>query len=371
MPEGIDGLSGYLHITQYRPLEIVKRLVVIVGDLVLEMAKNTVVKTLGVVKNLTNAVIEELNKPISIPIISPLYKSIAGDELSIMSCVLLQQLPRLLFTKLSLEATHFLTTPRRTPVYKTLTIMVEFAAVASLGSSVIANVIKIPWMIEGKPDEISVIQPRPSHGSWEIQMDAVVTDLAFLKTRLDTTSVGEQEMDKKDKRESSRLVLRSVFLLILIIHSSFNSTLVTSPNTAKMVNFVTSVAVLLTAVSSAVAIPYTLQERQSDTTCMDHLPASSLARVSEAVECINYLASLNQACVAGVSGVSFCRRGNTQITGLARNLPSHLTSSSSCKDVARGAGLIMDRCTRGDGTVRGQNPAWGNGNLWVDIRSVR
>lgn len=85
-----------LHITQYRPLEIVKRLVVIVGDLVLEMAKNTVVKTLAVVKNLTNAVIEELNKPISIPIISPLYKSIAGDELSIMSCVLLQQLPRLL-----------------------------------------------------------------------------------------------------------------------------------------------------------------------------------------------------------------------------------------------------------------------------------
>lgn len=44
-----------------------------------------------------------------------------------------------------------------TSVYKTLTIMVEFAAVAILGSSVIANVIKIPWMIEGKPDEISGI----------------------------------------------------------------------------------------------------------------------------------------------------------------------------------------------------------------------
>jgi hypothetical protein len=46
-----------------------------------------------------------------------------------------------------------------------------------------------------------------------------------------------------------------------------------------MVNFVTYITVLLAAVSSAVAIPYTLQERQSDTTCMDHLPASSLARV--------------------------------------------------------------------------------------------
>ncbi|KAF4962559.1 hypothetical protein FSARC_9337 [Fusarium sarcochroum] len=137
-----------------------------------------------------------------------------------------------------------------------------------------------------------------------------------------------------------------------------------------MVNFVTSIALLLTVASSALAVPHTLEERQ-DTSCMDHLPASSLANVNEAVECINYLASLgNQACVAGVSGQSFCRRGNTQITGLARNLPSHETSSSTCRDVARGAGLIMDRCSRGDGKVRGQNPAWGNGNLVIDIRNV-
>lgn len=38
------------------------------------------------------------------------------------------------------------------------------------------------------------------------------------------------------------------------------------------------------------------------------------------------------------------------------------------QDVARGAGLIMDHCTRADGKVRGANPAWGNGNLIVDIR---
>jgi hypothetical protein len=43
-------------------------------------------------------------------------------------------------------------------------------------------------------------------------------------------------------------------------------------------------------------------------------------------------------------------------------------------NVARGAGLIMDRCTRtaADGTlfVKGANEAWGNGNLLVDIRNV-
>ncbi|KAF5608577.1 hypothetical protein FOVSG1_005871 [Fusarium oxysporum f. sp. vasinfectum] len=137
-----------------------------------------------------------------------------------------------------------------------------------------------------------------------------------------------------------------------------------------MVNFITSLAILLTAASSALAAPQPLEARD-DTSCMDNLPGNTLANVNEAVECINYLASLgDQACVAGVSGQSFCRRGNTQITGLAVGLNSDQTSSSPCRDVARGAGLVMDRCTRADGKVRGQNPAWGNGHLMVDIRNV-
>ncbi|EMT62981.1 hypothetical protein FOC4_g10013174 [Fusarium odoratissimum] len=79
--------------------------------------------------------------------------------------------------------------------------------------------------------------------------------------------------------------------------------------------------------------------------------------------------------MAGVFGVVFCRRGNTQIVGLARGLLPHETATSSCisnwpnrKDIARGAGLIIDKCLRGDGKVRGANPAWGNGYLLVDIR---
>ncbi|KAJ4320926.1 hypothetical protein N0V84_005630 [Fusarium piperis] len=136
-----------------------------------------------------------------------------------------------------------------------------------------------------------------------------------------------------------------------------------------MVNLITSVTLLLTVATSTLAAPNTLEKRAPS--CMDNLPGSTLANINEAFECINYLASLgNQACTAGVSGTSFCRRGNTQITGLAVGLPSDKTSTSPCQAVARGAGLVMDRCSRADGKVRGQNPAWGNGHLMVDIRTV-
>ncbi|KAG8672245.1 hypothetical protein FPOAC2_05617 [Fusarium poae] len=133
-----------------------------------------------------------------------------------------------------------------------------------------------------------------------------------------------------------------------------------------MVNFVTSITLLLTAASAVVASPNALEKRK--VTCRDDLPNSELANAKEAAACIDYLASLgSKPCVATVSGQSFCRRGNTQITGLARGAP---TRTSTCQDVARGAGFILDKCTRGDGKVRGANEAWANGNLLVDIRRV-
>ena len=36
-------------------------------------------------------------------------------------------------------------------------------------------------------------------------------------------------------------------------------------------------------------------------------------------------------------------------------------------DVARGAGFVMDQCTRPDGTVEGSEYAYGNGDLLVRI----
>ncbi|KAF4460673.1 hypothetical protein FALBO_12540 [Fusarium albosuccineum] len=124
-----------------------------------------------------------------------------------------------------------------------------------------------------------------------------------------------------------------------------------------MVKLITPITVLFTVARTALAV-----------SCLDSLPASAFANSNEAVDCINYLAGLGgQPCTGTVSGTSFCWRGNTQITGIA---PNGGSSTSSCQDVARGAGQIMDNCSRGDGKVKGQNPAWGNGNLIVDIRSV-
>jgi hypothetical protein len=112
-----------------------------------------------------------------------------------------------------------------------------------------------------------------------------------------------------------------------------------------MVNLTSTLAAVIGLAALTSAVP-TLEKRA--VTCRDDLGPGSFGKVSnqaserrvgnqgapianrcspcdhsqasEAVECINYLASLgNQPCVATVSGQSFCRRGNTQITGLARN----------------------------------------------------
>ncbi|KXJ88097.1 hypothetical protein Micbo1qcDRAFT_207372 [Microdochium bolleyi] len=137
-----------------------------------------------------------------------------------------------------------------------------------------------------------------------------------------------------------------------------------------MVNFATSIPLVLGLVAAASAAP-SLETRSLN--CNEHLGSSNFAHGNAAVECINYLASLgNQACVSSVSAVSFCRRGDVQISGISKTGKNGATSS--CANVARAAGAIMDRCTikTADGVnwVKGANEAWGNGDLIVDIRNV-
>ncbi|TQN67732.1 hypothetical protein CSHISOI_07716 [Colletotrichum shisoi] len=90
------------------------------------------------------------------------------------------------------------------------------------------------------------------------------------------------------------------------------------------------------------------------------------AYVPDAVACINDLARRGgEACrVDGSRG--FCVLGRAQITGVVGGGVS--SSTSSCNDVARGAGFVMDHCTRADNTVQGAEFAYGNGNLLVWIR---
>ncbi|KAK1980103.1 hypothetical protein LZ30DRAFT_782986 [Colletotrichum cereale] len=90
------------------------------------------------------------------------------------------------------------------------------------------------------------------------------------------------------------------------------------------------------------------------------------AYVPDAVACINDLARKGgQECRVNAVSV-FCVIGRAQITGVAGGNPA--VTSSSCNDVARGAGYVMDHCTRADNTVQGAEFAYGNGNLLVWIR---
>ncbi|KAK6213118.1 hypothetical protein QIS74_09120 [Colletotrichum tabaci] len=111
-----------------------------------------------------------------------------------------------------------------------------------------------------------------------------------------------------------------------------------------------------------------LEKRQADVSCEFNRPGQS-ASVADAVWCIDFIAQrANVQCRAVVSGTSFCRRGQAQITGVAFGGNPPRDTSSPCGNVARSAGAIMDACTR-NGLVYGQNNAWGNGNMAVHIRS--
>ncbi|KAI4726290.1 hypothetical protein E4T49_05915 [Aureobasidium sp. EXF-10728] len=144
-----------------------------------------------------------------------------------------------------------------------------------------------------------------------------------------------------------------------------------------MVNIKASVMVVFAATSFVAAapaeprsaVPRSPLEARSDVDCRDdNWDRWTRGNTNEAVQCINQLAALgDQACEAAASAVQFCRYGNTVIMGMSRKPIASDIASSRCQDVARGAGLIMDACTRGDGTVMGQNPAWGNGNLLITI----
>ncbi|KAK3385356.1 hypothetical protein B0H63DRAFT_543672 [Podospora didyma] len=88
--------------------------------------------------------------------------------------------------------------------------------------------------------------------------------------------------------------------------------------------------------------------------------------VADAVACINELARRGGDTCRANSVSVFCRNNGAQITGVAGGGVTN--TASSCNDVARGAGFVMDHCTRADNTVQGAEFAYGNGNLLVWIR---
>ncbi|RYP09296.1 hypothetical protein DL764_001343 [Monosporascus ibericus] len=139
-----------------------------------------------------------------------------------------------------------------------------------------------------------------------------------------------------------------------------------------MVAFIKSILSLLAIAAFTNAAPTTDADsaavEKRDVSCRDDIEGGR-ASLSGAVECINYLASLGDTpCRGGIGGTAFCNRPGVQITGISDTWQG---AESPCNNVARAAGAILDRCSRpGDNTVKGQNHAWGNGHLLVDIRNI-
>ncbi|KAL8715211.1 MAG: hypothetical protein Q9220_001169 [cf. Caloplaca sp. 1 TL-2023] len=66
------------------PTQVMQRLAAIIGGVLIQTAKNVVVKSLDIIKILIDAVFKLLDAPISIPVLSPFYRSITGSELSFL-----------------------------------------------------------------------------------------------------------------------------------------------------------------------------------------------------------------------------------------------------------------------------------------------
>jgi hypothetical protein len=102
------------------------------------------------------------------------------------------------------------------------------------------------------------------------------------------------------------------------------------------------------------AIHNGLAKRQEFRNCAQIGDQPALAR--DAVSCINELADRGRAgqqCNVNATSKSQCRRQYAQIVTVKADNQSKV-NTMNCNDIARAAGLIMDRCTRNGNTVAGQ-----------------
>ena len=71
------------------PMQILKKLLGIAGDLILKSSSSIIVKVLDVVKRLTKGALDLLDAPLQIPILSTIYKKIVGSDMTLLDVVCL------------------------------------------------------------------------------------------------------------------------------------------------------------------------------------------------------------------------------------------------------------------------------------------
>ena len=224
-------------------LQVVQRLIGVVGSLVVQSAKHIVVLVLRIIKILTDKVLDDLDEPIKIPIISSLYRKIAGEELSILDLIcLIAAAPATIIykavtfqtpfpdnesTRALIDAHDYLSIQKlfsgrdsdSVARFKSFCVVAEFAGMAGSWFLTLVSKFKIPAVAGNKPDSIPgfvvkitvpirlltllptialgcIPEEAGGHG-WEHTMYMTLASIAFFKTVLDASELGEKELYQK------------------------------------------------------------------------------------------------------------------------------------------------------------------------------
>ena len=224
-------------------LQVVQRLIGIVGSLVVQSAKHIVVLVLRIIRILTDKVLDDMDEPIKIPVISSLYKKIAGEELSVLDLIcLIAAAPATIIYKAVTSHTPFpdnestnalIDAPDYPSIqrlfsgkdsdsvarFKSFCVVAEFAGMAGSWFLTLVSKSKIPAVADNKPDsmpgfvlEITVpirlltllptialgcIPEEAGGHGWEHTMYMTVASIAFFKTVLDASELGDKETYQK------------------------------------------------------------------------------------------------------------------------------------------------------------------------------
>ncbi|KAK4217585.1 hypothetical protein QBC37DRAFT_448828 [Rhypophila decipiens] len=113
------------------------------------------------------------------------------------------------------------------------------------------------------------------------------------------------------------------------------------------------------------ARPGSVFERLGDpATCNEQGKLS--APIPDAVTCIMQLAAKGTEFCPTNGNATYCQFGAAVIEGTSKDGQQ---LNSYCNDLARGAGYVMDSCSRADNTVEGAGYVEGNGDILLRIHS--
>ena len=221
-------------------VEVVQRLVGVVGSLVVQSAKHIVVLVLRIIRILADKVLDGLDEPIKIPVISALYRKIAGEELSILDLVcLIAAAPATIIYKAITNQTPFpdnqstqalIEAPDYSSIQRLFTggdtetaarlksfcVVAEFAGMAGSWFLTLVSKFKLPFVVANKPDKMPAFVlevtvpirlltllptialgcvPEVAGGpGWETTMYLTMASIAFFKTVLDASEIGDKDI---------------------------------------------------------------------------------------------------------------------------------------------------------------------------------